>query len=99
MNPSNSEDVICPETDVSVPVLDDPISEAEVTVEIKRMASDKAPGTDGIPAGVFKHLSGQWIWLLTVLMNVIFIGVFPGSWCLAIFFTIFKKGLACTVQT
>ncbi len=51
LNPVGVEEVVCPETHTYVPVLDDPISEAEVFDEIKRMSQDKAPGTYGIPFG------------------------------------------------
>ncbi len=95
LNPLDVQDLVCPETVTYVPVLDDPISEAEVFDEISSMSPDKAPGTDGIPAGILKHISDQWIWLITFLLNMVFIGVYPGAWCIAKFFTIFKKGLSC----
>ncbi len=76
-------------------MLDDPISEAEVCDKINRMSPETAPCTDGIPLGTFRYLTDQWIWLLTFLLNLIFLGTYPEAWCLAMFFTIFKKGLSC----
>ncbi len=67
------EEVVCPEIQAYVPLLDDPISEAGVFDEIKRMSAEKAPGTDGIPLGTFRYLPDQWIWLLTFLLNMIFL--------------------------
>ncbi len=60
-----------------IPVQDDPISTGEVFGEIKRMSLDKAPGTDGIPTGTFRYLPDQWIWLITFLLNMIFLGTYP----------------------
>ncbi len=85
LNPVGVDEVVYPETQTYVPVLDDPISEAEVFDEITRMSQDKAPGTDGIPVGTFRYLPDQWIWLLTFLLNMIFLGTYPRAWCLASF--------------
>jgi hypothetical protein len=70
---------VCPETQLYVLVLDDLISEAEVFYETKRMSPDKTPGTDGIPAGILRYLPDQWIWLLTFLLNIIFLWTNPGA--------------------
>ncbi len=49
LNPVGVEEVVCPETQTYVLVLDGPKSEAEVFDKIKRKSPNKAPGTDGIP--------------------------------------------------
>ena len=62
---NNSEDpldnVICP----YIPILDDPIVPDEVITQINRMKSNKSCGPDGIPPGLFKLLTPQWILLIT----------------------------------
>ena len=49
--------------------LDDPISHDEVLQAIARLKSKRAPGTDGVPAEVYKALSGYFISLLTDLFH------------------------------
>ena len=80
-------------TDVTIPILDDPISTLEVQHQIRRMKPDKACGPDGLPPGVFSLLPAQWILTITTLFNNIFFsGIYPQSWIRAKGFTIFKKG-------
>ena len=78
---------------ISIPILDNPITENEVLREAKCMNSNKACGLDGVTPGIFKLLPGQWLLLLATLFSNLFIASrYPVSWSKAKFFTIFKKG-------
>ena len=91
---------ICQEVNVTIPVLDSPISPDEVASQINKMKADKSCGPDGIAPGVFKLLSAQWVLLITTLFNVIFATAhYPTLWSKAKFHTIFKKGIAKTRKT
>lgn len=80
-------------TEVNIPLLDDPITPREVAVQVSRIKSDKACGPDGIPPGVFKLLPADWILCITTLFNSIFnSGLYPNVWSKTKFVTIFKKG-------
>ncbi len=80
-------------SNVYVPVLDDPITTLEVEQQIKIMKADKAGGPDGLPQGIFKLLPAQWILFLTNLFNRIFYSAMhPRSWATTKLVTIFKKG-------
>ena len=81
-----------PKSDMYVPVLDDPITPAEVDVAIKKLHKNKAAGIDGVPPGIFKLLSSEWLGIITVLFNLVFSGHYPEQWSYAKIFTIFKKG-------
>ncbi len=86
-------------TDVTIPVLDDPISLAEVENQVKRMKVDKACGSDGLTPSVFSMLSGQWLLAITSLFNTVFMsGMYPVSWMRAIMFTVFKRGSRSVVD-
>lgn len=94
LNPTvNNYDVTEVTTDVTIPVLDEQISVAEVQEQIKRMHPDKACGPDGLPPGVFSLLPAQWVLAIVTLFNNIFVSAtYPCSWIKAKVFTIFKKG-------
>ena len=78
---------------VTIPILDDPITENEVLQEAKCMNSNKTCGLDGVTPGIFKLLPGPWLLLLATLFNNLFASAsYPLSWSKAKFFTIFKKG-------
>ena len=78
---------------MSVPLLDDPITDTEVCEQLGDMESDRAGGPDGLPPGVLKLLPATWLVLLTALLNRLFSNaMYPQSWVLAKMFTIFKKG-------
>ena len=80
-------------TDVSIPILDEPISPVEVQNQIRRMKVDKACGPDGIPPGVFNLLPVQWFVTLAALFSNIFMSKdFPIAWIRAKIFVLFKKG-------
>ena len=61
-----------PVTDMYVPLLDDPITTMEVDAVIKKLHRHKAAGVDGVPPGVFKMLSNEWLCILTYLFNLVF---------------------------
>lgn len=80
-------------TDVTIPILDDPISPVEVREQIRKLKSDKACGPDGLSPGIFPLLPAQWVLTLVTLFNRVFcFGQYPVSWVRAKIFTIFKKG-------
>ena len=49
------------QSDVYIPVLDDPILPQEVQDQVKRLKCSKACGPDGVPPGIFKLLPPAWI--------------------------------------
>ena len=49
-------------------------------------------GVDGIPPGILKLLSDDWIVLLTHLFNTVFENGYPTQWLISKVFNIFKKG-------
>ena len=81
-------------TEVTIPVLDEPISTVEVETQIKKLKSNKACGPDGVPPGLFKILPIEWVMYISILFNSIFLpGTYPICWTTAKLFTIFKRGL------
>lgn len=81
------------DTDLTIPILDDPITVHEVEQQIQRMKRDKACGPDGLTPGVFSMLPPHWILsLVTLFNNVFFSGQYPISWTRAKMCTVFKKG-------
>ena len=83
--------LIIPPTNVSVPELDCDIEPHEVDKCIKDLKADKAAGVDGIPPGVYKLLSDEWLLVITFMFNLVFSGVYPLQWAIARMFMIFKK--------
>ncbi len=77
LNPTDTDELIIP----------------HVNREIKGLNAGKAAGVDGIPPGIFKILPIAWICFITLLLNLVFMGIYSGAWCLAKVFTIFKKGV------
>ena len=78
---------------INIPLLDDYITSAEVTNQINNMKADKSCGPDGIPPGIYKLLTLDWIILLTSLFNLIFANaLYPLSWSYAKLFMLFKRG-------
>jgi hypothetical protein len=71
---SNTEvtDINVPSSGVYMPILDSDIEPGEIITELRNMKSRKAPGVDGIPPGVLKHLPDEWILLMTWIMNLVF---------------------------
>ena len=78
---------------ITIPVLDEPITTIEVDTQIKRLRSNKASGPDGIPPVLFKWLPASWILFIATLFNSVFMsGLYPDSWINAKMFVIFKRG-------
>ena len=78
---------------INIPLLDDIITPIEVSNQIKKLKSNKSCGLDGIPPGIYKLLSPEWIILLTTLFNLIFSNAtYPLSWSNAKLFMLFKRG-------
>ncbi len=94
LNPQPTETFeFVPEIPKYMPVLDDPIYLIEVSDCIDDLKANKAAGIDGVPPGVLKALSAQWILLITFLFNLVFCGNYPLQWAIAKVFNIYKKGL------
>ena len=69
------------QTDVYIPVLDDPIDPNEVSYVIdKQLNANKSPCSDGLSPGLFKRLPLQWILTLTVILNNVFVDGYPAKW-------------------
>ena len=80
-------------TDVSIPLLDDPINPLEVQQQMIQLKPNKASGPDGVSPGILKLLPIHWIMYLSAIFNNIFIsGTYPLAWTRAKLVTIFKKG-------
>ena len=92
--PTGYIDMEIPNSDMYVPVLDDPITPAEVDAAIRKLRRNKAAGIDGVPPGIFKLLSSEWLGILTVLFNLVFSGKYPDQWSYAKIFTIFNTRTA-----
>ena len=75
-----------------IPILDDPITPNEVDCAIKSLKPNKAAGADGVPPGILKLLTAEWILLLTHLFNCVFLNNYPECWSYAKVFNIHKKG-------
>ncbi len=79
--------------DLTVLVLDDPISPAEVDFQIRKIKVDIACGPDGLPPGVLAMLPPAWLLPLTTLFNTVLTsGAYPASWTRAKLLTVFKRG-------
>ncbi len=64
--------------EVSIPLLDEPITPYEVQQQINILKADKACGPDGVSPGIFKILPFRWILMLTTLFNSVFSsGAYP----------------------
>ncbi len=65
-------------TDVSIPLLDDPISLLEIQQQEKQLKPDKASGPDVVSPGIVKLLPVQWIMYMCVLFNnILYSGSYP----------------------
>ena len=87
-----NEDIVIPNVMTHIPLLDEDITPYEVDRQIKKLKTAKAAGPDGVPPGIFKWLTDEWILLLTYLFNQVFQGQYPQEWSVAKLFTIYKKG-------
>ena len=95
LNPGKCEYAEMPLTyrDISVPILDDPITPEEVQGVIDRqLKPNKGCGPDGLSPRLFAILPVQWILILTHLFNIVFNSLYPEEWRFAKIITLFKKG-------
>ena len=73
------------------PLLENPVSHADVIQEIKNLPNKKAPGVSGITNEILKNLPISYIPKLTLLFNSIFkFNYFPNYWKTAIIAPILK---------
>ncbi len=79
LNPTDADELIIPQVVTYWPVLDDPINEMEVDHEIKALNEGKATGVEGIHPVIFKFLLLAWICFITLLLNLVYIGTYPGE--------------------
>lgn len=86
-----SSELVVPQTDVYIPILDDDISPDEVVEALNQLKSDKASGPDGIPPRCLKYLPDSWIVTLTCLFNIVFRSYYPKEWSYAKMFVIYKN--------
>ena len=83
------ENTICP----NIPILDNQIVPVEVTSCIDKLKSNRGSGLDGLPPGIYKLLTPQWILLITALFNLIFTSAtYPVTWTKAKLVMLFKRG-------
>ena len=88
-----NQDVSDTPYNVNIPLLDNTFIPDEVISQVNKMEADKSCGLDGIPPGVYKHLTMPWILLITSLFNLILTsGSYPLSWSKAKLFMLFKRG-------
>ena len=79
--------------EVNIPLLDDPITPAEVRHVIDhQLKPGKGAGPDGVSPGLFKLLPGEWLVFLCTLFNSIFVMGYPMKWTPARLIMLFKKG-------
>ena len=94
LNPEVGQDnIIIPQTNVYIPILDDPITPNEVLSEMHKLNPGKAAGPDGLGPGLLRFLPEAWVVLMSLFFNVIFYGMYPVCWLYAKLFVIFKKRL------
>ena len=80
------------ESNIYVPLLDDPILPIEVQNQTKLLKANKACGPDGLSPGMFKIMLAQWILFLCNIVNTIFMqDNYPLVWSRAKLVTVFKK--------
>jgi hypothetical protein len=92
LNSENNVFLTIPPSGVYIPLLDDDIAPGEVMDQIKKLKASKSAGQDGIPPGVLKYLSDEWLLLLTFILNSVFSGFYPSAWCLTRTIVLHKKG-------
>ena len=86
------------QTDLYIPVLDDPIDPNEVTYVIDKQLNDnKSPGIDGLSPGLFKRLPLQWINTLSVILNNVFVNRYPAQWAYSRLNMLLRKVITWTV--
>ncbi len=78
--------------DTTIPILDNPIERREVENMIPKM-KPKGCGPDGVDPGCFGWLPNTWVFILTMLCNLVFTYGYPLCWCVAKLTMLFKKGI------
>ena len=81
-------------TDVSIPLLDEPFTPAELLrVVDKQIKPDKGCDLTGLAPGVLKLLPISWLSLLLVILNYLFAaGSYPVAWTMSKLTMLYKKG-------
>ena len=85
-----------PPTARYIPILDDPILPGELLDCINSLKLNKSAGLDGVPPGLLKFLTDDWLYLLTFMFNLVFDHAYPHEWLVSRVFNIFKKGCRLT---
>ena len=81
------------ETNESHLILNSDITFEEVENSIKKIKSDKSPGSDGVLNEMIKHTSPDVIPFLTALFQILFNeGIFPEEWAKSVIIPVYKKG-------
>ena len=74
-------------------MLDQPITEEEVTAAIQALKRNKAPGGDGLVPEIFKSFNSHLISFTTALFNKLLEQeMYPDAWSTGIIKPIYKKG-------
>lgn len=77
---------------VTVPVLDEPVTVLEIECGVGIIRASKVCCPDDLTAGVFKMIPALWLLVLTIIFNSIFSrGIYSASWTRAKIFSIYKK--------
>lgn len=84
--------LIVPESNIFIPVLDNPITALEVFRAIQVQKISKAAGPDGLYPGLLRMLPDAWIPLLVIMFNEVFMGGYPQAWERSRTIMLFKKG-------
>ena len=96
LNPDDAEPLVPDDfsTDVTIPILDDPFKPEELLhVVEKQIKPDKSCDATGLSPGVLTMLPINWLGLLLVIFNALFIaGLYPVSWTISKLIMLFKKG-------
>ena len=95
LNPDGADPVIPDDvqSDVTIPLLDDPFSPIEMLDVAYKQMKPSGCGLDGFSSGVMKLLPASWLALLLVILNAIFIsGLYPVSWSVSKLIMLYKKG-------
>ena len=96
LNPSDASQVILENLDdhVTIPVLDDPFTPEELLHVIdNQIKPDKSCDMSGLAPGVLKLLPTNWLAVLLVIFNLLFIaGTYPVTWTISKLIMLFKKG-------
>ena len=95
LNPQESATaaLTIPDTQMYLPVSDDPIQPQEVESALKSLKANKSGGPSGIPPGLLKLLPVNWIVYITALLSQLFSShSYTAAWRYTRLITLFKKG-------